>query len=63
VQYLLTRAGATNVWEQKLAGGSAHPVTNFTSGQIFDFAWTRDGQTLLLAKGEITQDAVIISFR
>jgi eukaryotic-like serine/threonine-protein kinase len=61
VQYLLTRNGATNVWEQKLAGGEPKPVTNFTSGKIFDFAWTHDGKTLLLAKGNTTQDAVLIS--
>jgi eukaryotic-like serine/threonine-protein kinase len=61
VQYLLTRNGATNVWEQKLAGGEPKPVTNFTSGKIFDFAWTRDGKTLLVAKGNTTQDVVLIS--
>jgi Tol biopolymer transport system component len=61
VQYLLTRKGATNVWEQELAGGEPRQVTTFTSGQIFDFSWSRDGKTLLLAKGEITRDAVLIS--
>jgi Tol biopolymer transport system component len=61
VQYLLTRNGATNVWEQPLTGGAPHPVTNFTSGRIFDFSWTRDGKELLLAKGENTSDVVLIS--
>jgi len=61
VQYLLTRNGATNVWEQRFAGGDPKPVTNFTSGTIFDFAWTHDGKTLLLAKGDSTQDVVLIS--
>ncbi|MGB8836436.1 MAG: protein kinase, partial [Candidatus Acidiferrales bacterium] len=61
VQYLLTRRGATNVWEQSLAGGAPHPVTDFTSGHIFDFAWSRDGKELLLANGEDTSDVVLIS--
>ncbi|MFZ1031396.1 MAG: protein kinase [Candidatus Acidiferrales bacterium] len=61
VQYLLTRRGATNVWEQPLTGGAPHPVTDFTSGHIFDFAWSRDGKELLLAKGETTSDVVLIS--
>jgi Tol biopolymer transport system component len=61
VQFLLTRNGATNVWEQYLIGGDPKPVTNFTSGTIFDFAWTRDGKTLLLAKGEITSDVVLVT--
>ena len=61
VQFLTTRSGATNVWEQRLAGGKPLPITNFRSGRIFDFSWTRDGQQLLLAKGEWTSDVVLIS--
>jgi eukaryotic-like serine/threonine-protein kinase len=61
VQYLLTRNGATNVWEQALSGAAPRLITNFTSGQIFDFAWTRDGKELLLAKGENTSDVILIS--
>jgi Tol biopolymer transport system component len=61
VEYLLTRKGATNVWEQMLAGGEPKQATNFTSGRIVDFSWTRDGKTLLLAKGELTRDVVLIS--
>jgi len=61
IQYLLTRKGATNVWEQPLAGGPPRPVTDFASGHIFDFAWSRDGKQLLLAKGERTSDVLLIS--
>ena len=61
IQFLLTRDGATNVWEQFLSGGQPRRVTNFPSGQIFDFAWTRDGKNLLLAKGESTSDVILIS--
>ena len=61
VQYLLTRNGATNVWERPLASGEPRPVTNFTSGLLFDFAWSRDGSRLFLAKGENTSDIILIS--
>ena len=61
VQYLLTRKGATNIWEQPLAGGEPRQLTNFTSGLIFDFSWSRDGKQLLLAKGNQTSDVVLIS--
>jgi hypothetical protein len=61
LQYLLTKNGATNVWEQPLVGGAPKQITNFTTGQIFDFSWTRDGKQLLLAKGEMTSDVVLIS--
>jgi eukaryotic-like serine/threonine-protein kinase len=61
VQYTLTRNGAGNVWEQPLTGGEPHLFTNFTSGLIFDFSWSRDGKQLLLAKGDQTSDVVLIS--
>jgi Tol biopolymer transport system component len=61
LQFLLTRNGATNIWEQSLAGGEPRQLTNFSSGLIFDFAWSRDGRQLLLAKGDVTSDVVLIS--
>jgi Tol biopolymer transport system component len=61
LQYLLTRQGATNLWEQRLAGGEPRQLTNFTSGLIFSFSWSRDGKQLLLAKGNQTSDVVLIS--
>lgn len=61
LEYLLTRNGATNVWEQPLTGGEPRQITNFLSGLIFDFSWSRDGQTQLLAKGNQTSDVILIS--
>jgi eukaryotic-like serine/threonine-protein kinase len=60
VEYLLTRKGATNVWEQMLMGGEPRQLTSFTAGRIVDFSWTRDGKTLLLAKGDLARDVVVI---
>lgn len=61
LQFAMTRKGATNVWEQPLAGGEPHQVTDFPSGRLFSFAWSRDGKTLLVAKGNETRDVVLIS--
>ncbi len=61
LQFLLTRKGATNVWEFLLAGGDPHPVTDFTSGRIFGFAWSRDGKQLYVSRGNETSDVVLIS--
>jgi len=60
LHYLLTRSGATNIWEQPLTGGTPRQITNFTSGRIFDFAWSRDGRQLLLVKGNQTSDVILI---
>jgi Tol biopolymer transport system component/DNA-binding winged helix-turn-helix (wHTH) protein len=61
LQYLVTRDGATNIWEQPLAGDPPRQLTKFTSGRIFDFGWTADGKQLLLARGEVTSDVVLLS--
>jgi serine/threonine protein kinase/Tol biopolymer transport system component len=61
LQYMLTRKGATNIWEQPLAGGEPHQVTDFTSGRIFAFSWSRDGKQLFVARGSETSDVVLIS--
>jgi len=61
LQFLLTRKGATNVWEQPLTGGEPRQMTDFTSGRIFDFDWSRDGKQLFLAKGSRTSDVILIS--
>ena len=61
VQFVITRNGAANIWEQPLTGAARRQITNFTSGHIFDFDWSRDGKQLFLAKGEITSDVILIS--
>jgi Tol biopolymer transport system component len=60
IQYLLTRNGATNIWEQPLSGGDPRQVTNFPSGRIFDFAWSPEGRQLLLTKGNQSSDVILI---
>lgn len=61
IQYLMNRNGATNLWEQPLSGGKPKQVTKFTSGLIFDFSWSFDRKHLLLTRGEISSDAVLLS--
>jgi DNA-binding winged helix-turn-helix (wHTH) protein/Tol biopolymer transport system component len=61
LQYLLTRNGVTNIWEQRVAGGEPKQFTNFTSGRIFDFDWSADGKQLLLTRGETSSDVVLLS--
>jgi serine/threonine protein kinase/Tol biopolymer transport system component len=61
LQYQLVRNGASNVWEQPLAGGTPRQITHFSSGRIFGFAWARDGKRLLLTKGIESSDVILIS--
>ncbi len=61
LDYRLTRGGASNIWRQQLAGGPPKQITNLESDLIFDFAWSRDGKQLALARGSISSDVVLIS--
>ena len=61
IQYLLTRKGATNIWEQPLGGGELRKVTDFKSGDISSFRWSTDGKELLLTRTEIKSDVVLMS--
>ena len=61
VEFILTKDGASNIWEQPLAGGQPKQLTRFTSGQIFAFVWSADGKQLLLCRGEVNSDVVLLS--
>ncbi len=61
IDYVLIRNGVSNIWRQKLAGGTPKQITNFESGQIFDFEWTRDGKQLALTRGSESSDVILIS--
>jgi len=61
LESLITQDGVTNIWEQPLAGGKSKRLTNLTSGRIFDFNWSPDGKQLLLTRGDISSDVVLLS--
>ena len=61
LESLVTRDGVTNIWELPLTGGKPKQLTKFTSGLMSDFDWLPDGKQLLLARGEMKSDVVLIS--
>jgi hypothetical protein len=61
LQFLLTEKRTTNIWEQPLTGRKPKQLTKFRSGRIFDFNWSLDHKNLLLARGEVTSDVVLLS--
>ena len=60
LQYVWTQNGAANLWEQALAGGQPKQLTRFTNGQIFDFNWSLDHTRLLLTRGDVSSDVVLL---
>jgi Tol biopolymer transport system component len=61
ISYIDVHDGVSNVWSQSLAGGPPKQITTFKSGIIYRHAWSRDGKTLVLSRGDVSSDAVLIS--
>jgi Tol biopolymer transport system component len=59
-EYVMTQNEAANIWEQPLAGGKPKQLTRFTTGQIFDFNWSLDHTRLLLTRGNVSSDAILL---
>jgi Tol biopolymer transport system component len=60
VNFISHRDGVSNIWRQPIDGSSPVQVTNFTSGQIFNFAYSPDGSQLALSRGTFSRDVVLI---
>jgi len=58
--YIVKGGKFSNVWAQPLNGNPPYPLTDFTSGHIYNYAFARDGQHLYLARGYPTQDALLV---
>jgi hypothetical protein len=59
--YIDRRGGTSNIWSQPIEGGPATQLTDFKSGEIFNFAWSSDGKRLACTRGSVISDAVLIS--
>jgi Tol biopolymer transport system component len=61
LHYVLTRGGVGNIWEQPLTGGPARQLTHFKGELIRDFGWSHDGKQLVVARGHLNSNVVLIS--
>ena len=61
IAFIDNRSGVRNLWAQPLSGESAHALTHFSTEGVFDFAWSRDGAQIAIARGDWTSDAVMIT--
>ncbi len=60
ITYVDNHDGSSNIWSVPTEGGTPRKLTNFTSQDIFDFAWSPDGKQLVLSRGTRYSDAVLI---
>jgi len=59
--YINIKDGVSNIWSQPVDGGKPKQITDFKSGTIFSFDWTRDGRKLVVARGERNTDIVLLT--
>jgi Tol biopolymer transport system component len=59
--YMDTIGGTGNLWQLPLDGSPPTPLTRFESGRLFSFAWSRDGRQLIMARGTVAADVVLIT--
>jgi serine/threonine protein kinase/Tol biopolymer transport system component len=62
ITYIETRNAVSNIWSMPAARGVPKQLTNFTTGLIYDYSWSKDGKYLALARGQQeTTDVVLIT--
>jgi len=61
--YIYQWQGMSNIWTRAIDGGPPRPVTEFNSDQIFDFAISRDGKQIAMARGSVTNDVVLFELQ
>ena len=49
-----------NLWRVPLDGGEPEPLTEFDSLLLFAVGFSRDGETVAFARGELLRDAVLM---
>jgi eukaryotic-like serine/threonine-protein kinase len=54
------RSGTQNLWRFPVDGGEPRPITSFKSGRILNFAWSRDGASLWVARGTTRNELIIL---
>ncbi|MCX6138534.1 MAG: protein kinase [Ignavibacteriales bacterium] len=56
-----TRDGIPNLWTLPLDGSKAQQLTHFKNNKIFEFSWSHDGKTLVIARGPVVSDVILIN--
>ena len=61
ITYARASAGAVNIWAQPADGGPARQLTRFDQRGMIQHDWSRDGRSLVFARGAVNNDVVLIT--
>ncbi len=60
INYIALRDGVSNIWRQAMNGSPPVKVTDFKTGFIFNFSYSRDGKRLALSRGTFERDVILL---
>jgi Tol biopolymer transport system component len=60
VTFVQRDQGRAEVWQQPLKGGAAVQLTRGDYGDVFSYAWAADGKHIVLSRGTIERDALLL---
>ncbi|HEX8265710.1 MAG TPA: hypothetical protein VF596_09910 [Pyrinomonadaceae bacterium] len=58
--YVRDAQEVSNIWTLPLEGGKSRQITGFNENYIAYFDWSPDGKQLVVSRGSISSDAVLI---
>lgn len=56
----INRNGIDNIWNLSIENKKETPLTEFTSGNITNLAWSNDGKRLLISRSIVNSDLILI---
>jgi Tol biopolymer transport system component len=63
ISYIVVRKNIGNIRIHPLDGQPSRALTDFTSGDIYNFTFSSDGKKIIIARGYQTRNAVLVKFR
>lgn len=61
ISYVLTTNGVSNVYTRPVSGGPERRYTDFDEHLIAAYAWTPDGRSVVVCRGQLRSDVVILT--
>jgi Tol biopolymer transport system component/DNA-binding winged helix-turn-helix (wHTH) protein len=60
IYFVRLKDGASNIWKQPIDGSEPTQITQFSSGRIYNFAFSPDEKQIAISYGPYNRDAVMI---
>jgi len=60
IYFVRLKDGASNIWKQPIDGSEPTQITQFSSGRIYNFAFSPDEKQIAISYGPYDRDAVMI---